>query len=83
MSVRIDDTVSDGSILVGDLKQGVIAVITRWDRATWQVGKIVQISGSKLVDLGNATGWDLIPNEPGCRVRTLKNGTSLVVEDNE
>lgn len=73
---------------VFDLKDGQVAVITKW--GCGYEGRVIQRYGNHLIVLGkpNGDGWDNIFGKPresakDCRVRILEDGETLVVQNNQ
>ena len=88
MAVRLKT--NDGSIPVRNMRDGQIAEIIQWD-GTKELGRIVQRVGENLICIGfgygevwkNVFGNSAFADDDDSRVRILKNGETLIIEDNE
>ena len=70
-------------ICVNEMKDGDVAVITKWESYYKNVGTIVQRYQSIIIALGQDSGscWTSVLNtvHPDCRVRILPKGTLIEV----
>lgn len=71
-------------IPVKDLKDGQIAVITRWNFSGYE-GFVIQRWENRLVSIGCRSGnsWDHVPSNEDLRVRILEDGEILVITNNQ
>lgn len=85
MSVELKEK-QYGSIPVSEMRDGQIAVIVKWGNIISVIDLIVQKHKKGLVSIGLETscGWTNVSetNEEN-RVKILKNGTELIIKDNE
>ena len=67
-------------VQVKQMKDGQIAVITKWAGVNNLIGVIIQRYGDGLIKLQMSSGWNEIPTREDCRVRVLVKGETLIIE---
>lgn len=84
MSVRLKTQYAPNTIPVRDMRDGQIGIV-RECLVREYIGRIVQCYGSALVSIGlpAGKGWQPKPGLDSFRVEILKDGTDIVVEDNQ
>lgn len=86
MSVKLTNQIAE-DISVFEMKDGQIAVITKWPCDSLYIGKIVQRYGNSLMVIGMdcGNGWpvfyDGLP-DPAYRVRLLQPGETITIVKN-
>jgi hypothetical protein len=84
MALKLQKQLNDVSVL--QMKDGEIAIITRWDASPCYINAIVQRHGLDLLALGHGVGtsWRGIflgeIDEEALRVRILPKGTTFILE---
>lgn len=86
MSVKLTNQIIE-DISVYEMKDGQIAVITKWGGSPYYIGRIVQRYGNNLITIGMDCGrtWPGLFNEKPdseLRVRLLKPGETITIVKN-
>ena len=80
--VQLKEKNKDNLIPVSELKDGQIGVITQWSESRY-LDIIVQRSNDFLFAVGGVENWGGIPESTDCRVRILREGTELIITNNQ
>lgn len=86
MPVKLKDSYTPDSIPVYDMKDGQIGVITEWGCSTDEIGWVVQRCYKDIIVIGRDRGFVFRKlctlNNAGLRVRLLKRGELIEIQDN-
>lgn len=84
MTVRINEPVNHGLIVVDAIEDGQIVVIVK-SSVENQIGLTMCRCGDCFCQIGGGDTWwtEIKEVNDTIRVRVLPNGTALIVEDNE
>lgn len=86
MSVKLTNQIEE-DIPVFEMKDGQIAIITKWGNSPEYIGRIVQRYGDELITIGMNSHyrWDNLSDgllSPECRVRLLQPGETITIVEN-
>lgn len=81
--VLVPEDIDDGSIPMRDLGEGQLAEIVKWPGVNCHVGQVVIRYPCSIGGITFSDSFPVVPQDDDVRVRVLKNGTELVVRENE